>query len=220
MSPASQGPFPRRCLPFLSWSQRRIWLHIVFLGQGISGGCGKNVKFRIPIKYNKIIVTMRDISLVGSDMEEFRGVDGFGTSWKEQLASTYIYVSPMTIMMISTHASPFLWGSFRILDSDDPVFVFNHVSVCKEAMFANPPLVVFLVIFIILGSFGLLDSTIREMGQNPWSFVGSELHIKYSSHKRKYEDVGYPSEVGEGTNPNLRRGWVAWVMETFELKRD
>lgn len=36
----------------------------------------------------------------------------------------------------------------------------------------------------------------------------------YKSHIRKYKDVGlgYPSEVGEGTNPNLRRGWVAWVI--------
>lgn len=132
---------------------------------GVSGGWGKNAKCShehsiIKISNsNKITITIKYISLVGSDMDEFRGVDRFGTSWKERLASTYIYVSPMTIMMISTHASPFLWGSFRILDSDDPVFFLNHVSVWKEAMFANPPLVVFLVIFIILGSFGLLDST-------------------------------------------------------------
>ena len=128
MSPAFQGPFPRQCLPFLSWSQRRIWLRIVFLGQGISGGCGKNVtcsREHSIIKIsnsNKITITIKYISLAGSDMDEFRGVDGFGTSWKERLASTYIYVSPMTIMMISTNASPFLWGSFRILDSDDPGF--------------------------------------------------------------------------------------------------
>ena len=44
MSPAFQAPFPRQCLPFLSWSQRRIWLPIVFLGQGASGWCGKILK--------------------------------------------------------------------------------------------------------------------------------------------------------------------------------
>ena len=37
----------------------------------------------------------------------------------------------------------------------DSVFIPINQWVREEAMFANPPLVVFLVIFIILGSFGI-----------------------------------------------------------------
>lgn len=178
MSPAFQGPFPRQCLPFLSWSQRRIWLRIVFLGQGVSGGCGKNVKFRIPIKYNKIIVTMRDISL---GIRHGR-IQGRRSIWNklERTISINIYpcithddhddINPCVTFFVRQFPYPWFGRS--------SFFFLNHVSVWKEAMFANPPLVVFLVIFIILGSFGLLDSTIREMGRNPWSFVGSEVHIK------------------------------------------
>ena len=82
----------------------------------------------------------------------------------------------------------------------------------KGSDVCNPPLVVFLVIFIILGSFGLLDSTRGDWSK---SVKFCRFRVSYKvlkSYIRKYKDVGYPSEVGEGTNPNLRRGWVAWVI--------